>query len=167
MSDGSLGITLGYIMLGIIVLGLIIGIIATKVTKEAEHLEYAIGFSITIGLLLVWLPLMFGYENRRVYYESYETVLYKKIESVDRGSDIEGRFSLFSGYVESNVAYFFYVKTEHGYELKQVTVKNDNKVYLVEDNTRTPQIIQKKEVGERAYTQIIVPTGTIVKDYRG
>lgn len=167
MSNGLFGIIFGYIMLGIIIIALVAAIIKAIIDKDMEYILFACLTGVAAGVLLVGIPLCLGYENRASYYDSYEKVLYEEIESVDRGLDTEGHFSLFSGYVESDVAYFFYVETERGYELKQVTVKNGNKIYLVEDNTRTPQIIQKKEVGEHAYIQIIVPVGTVVKEYRG
>ena len=132
MSDGTFGIVVGYIMLGIIIITLVVGTIKAIIEKDTEYILFSGVFSLIGGALLVALPLSIGYDSRALYYDSYEKVLYEEIESVDRGLDTEGHFSLFSGYVESNVAYFFYVETDRGYELKQVTTKNDNKIYLVE-----------------------------------
>lgn len=100
------------------------------------------------------------------YKTSYEELEYN-IYSLDRGIEIEGHFTLGTGSINTNIAYYFYIETYRGFELKSIA-NSDTKIYLVETEERDPCIVTKKESNSfEKYKIIYVPIGTIVRAYTG
>ena len=71
------------------------------------------------------------------------------------------------GWIDSNIAYYFYVETDRGFELKSIS-SDDNKIYLVETDEKSPSITTKKDSDSfGTYKVIYVTVGTIIKSFTG
>lgn len=126
--------------------------------------------SITISILSI-SAIVTGFSLWAVftandYHSSYEKLNYE-IYSLDSGTSVEGNFVLGSGSIESHITYYFYIKTERGFELQKITTE-EMAIYLVETNQKKPSIVEKKEKDSfEKYRVIYVPEGTIVKSFTG
>ena len=90
-----------------------------------------------------------------------------EIYSLDRGTEVNGHFSLGCGSIDSDITYYFYVETERGFELKSISSDN-SKIYLVETDEKYPSIVTKKDKDSfGTYKVIYIPVGTIVKSFTG
>lgn len=120
-----------------------------------------------MGFLIVVAGFSAGvFFTVRQYNKSYENVEYE-IYSLDRGVEVEGRFALGSGSINSDIAYYFYVETDRGFELKNLT-SSDSSIYLVETDERTPCVVTKKDSKNfQTYKVIYVPIGTVVRSFKG
>lgn len=122
---------------------------------------------LSISIILATIGFAIGATfTAKAYNKSYETVEYE-IYSLDRGAEVSGSFALGSGSIDTYIAYYFYVETDKGFELKRIT-NSSTSIYLVETNERTPCVVTIKEPKSfGTYKVIYVPVGTVVKSFVG
>lgn len=131
--------------------------------REAKIKFIWSGIQAVIGLFCcIFGPTKGGIEMNNVYNKTYNYTRYE-IVSIEKNSDVEGRFALGSGYIGSDKVYYFYTVTNVGYKLESASYKY---TYLVEDSSVTPHVQHIKEAKSySSYYVIYCPEGTIVKEF--
>ena len=85
------------------------------------------------------------------------------IMSINRGSSVEGHFSLGSGTIEETSYYFYYYETDRGIKLGKVEADD---TYIVETSEFIPSIYEVKEANTfLTYNILYVPIGTVMTVY--
>lgn len=147
---------------------LIIAFILSLIMIKVDDLNDAVWFTIAMVLGCI---ILFGLSISTGENDSYN---YVKIVSLDRDTGIEGHFTLGSGSINSYPVYYAYTKlSDGGYKLEQF--KN---VVLYEDDSVEPHYEYKTTckrktnlfnwIGDCTTTsKLFVPSGTILKEYRG
>lgn len=86
------------------------------------------------------------------------------IYSVKSEKNIEGRFGIFSGYIEEEHYYLVYIKQGGGYLLKKYP---SSKTYIFEDENKQPYVVEKDAMWKDTERFIIhVPDNTIILKYK-
>ena len=85
------------------------------------------------------------------------------IMSINRGSSVEGHFSLGSGTIEETSYYFYYYETDKGIKLGKVEADD---TYIIETHEFIPSIYEVKEANTfSTYNNLYVPVGTVMTVY--
>lgn len=161
--------TLGLWIFGILLsFGLLIGIIRRN-KRYRDLSEQVVGWTIYGFILAVILMITITKIDREYQGESWDHYLY--IYSLKNKSDIDGDFALGFGTIETVEYYYFYYKSEYGYERDKLPT---NEVSIIE-STKRPEI---KEVfstykgkhlkwGKQSKDKYImyVPRGTVIKRF--
>lgn len=85
------------------------------------------------------------------------------IMSINRGSSVEGHFSLGSGTIEETSYYFYYYETDRGIKLGKVEADD---TYIIETSEFIPSIYEVKEANTfSTYNILYVPVGTVMTVY--
>ena len=131
--------------------------------KEAKTKFIWSGIVAALGLFCcIFGPTKGGVEIGNVYNKTYNYTKYE-IVSIEKNSEVEGHFTLGSGYINSDKVYYFYTITDIGYKLESANYKY---TYLVEDSSVTPHVQHIKEAKSySSYYIIYCPEGTIVKEF--
>ena len=136
-----------------------------KIILKKKIIVLSISISIAVGSTVGMF--FWGKSIADNYNAKYTETVYDEIYSLDRGSAVEGSFTLGSGTIDTYIAYYFYIETDHGFQLKTLRIDDYTEIYLVEDDNTTPHVVKIKEKGGNPYYIIYVPEGTVVQQFEG
>jgi hypothetical protein len=162
----------GFIFLAILLIAAIVLFIsAVKDARDYDdELDGAIGFFF-LAIAAIGLIVGLGFltaarvKEERLYYEwlpqEIEEELYPQIYSLSLHDNVEGRFTLGSGSINTENYYYFYIDSK--YDTYQLTkIKNKGNVYIKESDG-TPKVVERKDANSAdIYYVIYVPVGTVV-----
>ena len=117
-------------------------------------------------IALICLTALFGWGAYQMgQTETHERTF--EIAALNDGSTVDGRFGIFSGFIETSPVYYVYVPTEQGFERKLLDGPN---IQIIEDS-ETPYYVQEcyqYKLSDKCtlddVTEIHVPPGTVIKD---
>ncbi len=166
-------------MLGIILLfPLVFGTMIYGTVKENEKIM-RVSFMLLFILIIFIMFIISAEENfRKVNKDVIKEELIYEIYSLKDSKNIEGKFFLGRGYIETEEYYYFYIKTERGLTLEKIKV---NDIYIKETDEESPKFVYQyhentylifneffRIFGMNPYTKdkvLKVPSGTVTKEY--
>lgn len=171
------------VVAGFIVLGFVIGVYIayntinwsgiSKLRDVSNFISYSVLYSFMgmVSCFFIGLVVILGYSEFADYKEFEKRDVY--INSINRGSEMNGNFFLGSGSIDTKQYYFYYYKSTYGYKLSKIEAYN---TYIVETNDMKPQIVKTYKDYDDGFISlkdgnvsirniIYVPKNTIVKDF--
>ena len=90
----------------------------------------------------------------------YEREWHKEedVYTVRSSIDVNGSFCIGSGYVKTDLYYYFYTKNDNGYLMDK---RLASRCYIVETDSKTPCLEYTREAWSNSHETIYVPVGTI------
>lgn len=157
-------------MLGTFVFsGLVIGIVRRN---KGDDTIIQIGGWMFYGLIATFIAFQIVQAIDREYIGD-DTEHYLYIYSLKNKSDVYGNFFLGSGTVSETEYYYFYYKSNYGYERHKLST---NDVSIVENDNTRPRIVERIRTYKGKYFKwedkstekyiMYVPTGTIIRQFR-
>ena len=142
------------------------------VERELEYRFEFVGWGIValfvaFMVLIISIPCNIGADNsyNEFYTNEYQEVVYDHIYSMDLNNEVNGRFRLGRGYINTGNYYYFYIKTgEDTYGLRKLKIEGDN--VFIKETDNYGSVIQRKDKDSKfIYYVINVPYGTVVEEY--
>lgn len=169
-------------MLGVILLFLLlpgIFIYSTVGAVKGNEKMVLVSFTLLHILIILFIVIYSAEKNfREVNKDVIKEELIYEIYSLKDSKDIEGKFFLGRGYIETEEYYYFYIKTERGLTLEKI--KTDD-IYIQETDEESPKFVYQyhkntyiifneflRIFGMNPYTKdkvLKVPTGTVTTEY--
>lgn len=150
---------------------LLIGLLTKKSESKTFYLlaVFFIGIALSVGIVAAAPSLLsLASETSEVVYEA------KEIASLSNGSEVEGKFFLGTGSIDSSPVYYYIEKADDGMRLKSVYASS---VVINESSEEPPSItsyvdrldneVLSNLFGTSGVTKIVisVPEGTIDQDF--
>ena len=128
---------------------------------DDEDASIRMAISSIFGVVVLILSII-GICHYPVYQTPSKTHIVD-IMSINRGSSVEGHFSLGSGTIEETSYYFYYYETDKGIKLGKVEADD---TYIIETHEFIPAIYEVKEANTfSTYNILYVPIGTVMTVY--